>query len=223
MERARETKPCPLGTSGTCCRLCARWCSIAGHCAKRLRKREPDFEPVLERRIYHFINYAHGVWHIGQRDVNWVRISKDAYQQGFRLRHLGEILYVKLRSEFANIVGRVQVYLYTREDQVLALREVARDYYARRDARLAALRDEAVDTFYSCVLCQTFAPNHVCIVLPERVGFCGSVSWLDARAAYEIDPHGCNQSVPIRRGFGHGGRWVRRLQRVYPRKLSGRQ
>lgn len=173
------------------------------------RKMEPDFEPVLERHLHHFINYAHGVWHIGQRDVNWVRISKDAYRQGFRLRHLGEILYAKLKSEFANIVDRVQVRLYTEEEQVLTLRNMAREYYAGRDARLAALRDETVDTFYSCTLCQSFAPTHVCIVLPERVGLCGSVSWLDARAAYEIDPHGCNQPVPKGEVLdAAGGEWA---------------
>lgn len=159
------------------------------------RRMHEDFEPVLERRLHHFINYAQGVWHIGQRDLNWVRISKDAYTKGFRLRHLGEIICAKLKDEFANIVDRVQVTLYTREEEVVRLRDEARARYARRDARLAELRDENVDTFYTCTLCQTFAPSHVCVILPERMGLCGAVSWLDARAAHEINPHGCNQPV----------------------------
>ena len=154
-----------------------------------------DFEPVLERRVHHYINYAQGVWHIGQRDLTWVRISREAFNRGFRLRHLGEILCAMLKDEFARIVDRVQVALYTREDDVLRLRQEARARYAVRDARLENLSDESVDTFYACTLCQTFAPSHVCVVLPERVGLCGAVSWLDARAAHEINPHGCNHPV----------------------------
>jgi len=168
------------------------WIDVAG------RKMQEDFEPVLERRIHYFINYAQGVWHMGQRDINWLRISRDAYAAGFRLRHLGEILYSKLKSEFSSIVDRVQVRIVTGEQEVLELRETAWRYYADRDARLAELSDESVDTFYSCTLCQTFAPTHVCVVLPERVGLCGSVSWLDAKAAFEISPHGCNQPIPKR-------------------------
>ncbi|MGO0123155.1 acetyl-CoA decarbonylase/synthase complex subunit alpha/beta [Desulfothermobacter acidiphilus] len=160
------------------------------------RKMQEDFEPVIERRFHYFVNYAQGVWHMGQRDIIWVRISKAAFQAGFRVRHFGDILYAKIKSEFANVIDRVQVTIYTEEDKVLQLREEARQVYARRDARLKELSDEAVDTFYSCTLCQTFAPTHVCIVLPERVGLCGAVSWLDAKAAYEINPHGCNQPVP---------------------------
>ncbi|MEW6171637.1 MAG: acetyl-CoA decarbonylase/synthase complex subunit alpha/beta [Bacillota bacterium] len=160
------------------------------------RKMQEDFEPVIERRVHYFINYAQGVWHMGQRDLNWIRIAKSAFKQGFRLRHFGDILYAKIKSEFANIVDRVQVTIYTDEAKVMESREEARKIYARRDARLRALNDDTVDTFYSCTLCQSFAPTHVCVVLPERVGLCGSVSWLDAKAAYEINPHGCNQPIP---------------------------
>ncbi|RJX21298.1 MAG: CO dehydrogenase/CO-methylating acetyl-CoA synthase complex subunit beta [Ammonifex sp.] len=160
------------------------------------RKMQEDFEPVVERRVHYFMNYAQGIWHMGQRDLSWVRISKAAFRQGFRMRHFGDILYAKIKTEFANIVDRVQVTIYTDESKVIEMRENSRKIYARRDARLKALNDDTVDTFYSCTLCQSFAPTHVCVVLPERVGLCGSVSWLDAKAAYEINPHGCNQPIP---------------------------
>ena len=51
--------------------------------------------------------------------------------------------------------------------------------------------------FYTCTLCQSFAPSHICFVSPERTGLCGAVSWLDAKATYEIDPTGVCQPVPI--------------------------
>jgi acetyl-CoA synthase len=58
------------------------------------------------------------------------------------------------------------------------------------------MTDESVDTFYSCTLCQSFAPNHVCIISPERLGLCGAYNWVDGQAAYEITPTGPNQPVP---------------------------
>ena len=160
------------------------------------RKMQEDFEPVLERRIHYFCNYGEGLWHVAQRDIMWVRISKGAFEKGFRLRHIGDILYAKFKSEFASIVDRVQITIYSDEEKVKEMRETAREYYKKRDDRLKELRDEKVDTFYSCTLCQSFAPTHVCVIAPERVGLCGAVSWLDAKAAYEINPHGSNQPIP---------------------------
>jgi acetyl-CoA synthase len=160
------------------------------------RKFQEDFEPVVERRIHYYVNYGEGLWHIGQRDICWYRISKEAFNKGFRLEHLGRILYAKTKSEFAAIVDRVQVKIYTDEQKVRELMEEAKKKYAARDARLRELEDEKVDVFYSCTLCQSFAPTHVCVILPERTGLCGAVSWLDAKASYEINPHGCNQPIP---------------------------
>lgn len=162
------------------------------------RKMQPDFEPVLERQIHTFSNEAQGLWHMGQRDINWVRISKDAAKAGFKLEHIGKLLHAKYHDEYSSIVDKVQVKIFTDEKQVLKLRQQAQAVYAERDARLAGMQDEDVETFYSCTLCQSFAPNHVCVVSPERPGLCGAYSWLDCRAAYEITPSGPNQ--PISKG-----------------------
>jgi acetyl-CoA synthase len=159
------------------------------------RKMQEDFEPVLERRIHYYTNYGEGTWHVAQRDITWIRIGKDAYGKGLRLRHIGNILYAKFKSEFPSIVDRVQVTIVTDEAMVLKMRDEARMFYQKRDDRLRELRDETVDTFYSCTLCQSFAPTHVCLVSPQRVGLCGAVSWLDAKASFEINPHGPNQPV----------------------------
>ena len=63
------------------------------------------------------------------------------------------------------------------------------------DARLETLTDESVDVYYSCILCQAFSPSHVCVVTPERLGLCGAVSWLDAKATNELDPNGPCQII----------------------------
>ncbi len=162
------------------------------------RQMQGDFEGILERQIHLYLNHATGIMHIGQRHLAWIRISKDAFAQGFRLEHFGNILHAKLHDDYGNIVDKVAIRLITDEDELEDLSERAQQTYEARDARLAGLKDEEVDVFYSCTLCQTFAPNHVCVVSPERPGLCGAYDWLDCKAAHQISPEGCNQ--PIEKG-----------------------
>lgn len=162
------------------------------------RKMQKDFEPILERQIHRFVNYAMGIMHIGQRDMNWIRISKDAFSKGFRLKHLGVILHAMLHQEYNAIVDKVQVKLYTKKEDVVRISASVKEVFDQRDERISGMTDESVDTYYSCLLCQSFAPNHVCVVTPERLGLCGAYSWLDARASFEITPTGPNQ--PIKKG-----------------------
>jgi len=159
------------------------------------RAMEEDFEPILERQLHHLTNYAQGVMHIGQRDITWIRVSKSAKEKGFRLRHIGDIIYAKYHQEFSNIFDKVQVKIYTEEDKVKEVLEQALAVYKERDARIEGMTDENTDTFYSCTLCQSFAPNHVCIITPERTGLCGAYNWLDGKASFEINPTGPNQPV----------------------------
>jgi acetyl-CoA synthase len=162
------------------------------------RKMQEDFEPVLERQIHYFVNGASGIQHIGQRDIAWIRISKGAADKGFDLKHFGEILYARLHGDFGAIVDKVEVSIYTEPDLAAEWLEKAREAYSFRNVRLADLVDEAVDEFYSCTLCQSFAPDHVCVVSPERLGLCGAYNWLDCKASYQINPTGPNQ--PIQKG-----------------------
>jgi len=159
------------------------------------RKMQKDFEPILERQIHRFVNYAMGVMHIGQRDMIWIRISIDAFNKGFRLKHLGIILHAMLHQEYSAIVDKIQVKIYTKSTDVENLLVKAKLAFDSRDERLKGMTDESTETYYSCSLCQSFAPNHVCMITPERLGLCGAYSWLDARASYEILPTGPNQPV----------------------------
>ncbi len=159
------------------------------------RKMQKDFEPILERQIHRFLNYAFGLMHMGQRDMIWIRISKEAFVKGFRLKHLGVILHAMLHQEYSAIVDKVQVRFYTNQADVARLAVNAKKVFAERDERLKGMTDESVDEFYSCLLCQSFAPNHVCIITPERSGLCGAYSWLDAKASFEIIPTGPNQPI----------------------------
>ncbi len=162
------------------------------------RKMQEDFEPVLERQIHYFINGASGIQHIGQRDITWIRVSKAAAEKGFGLEHFGKILHARFHADFGAIVDKVQVTIYTDKAQMEAWLAKARAAYEKRNRRLADMTDTSVEEFYSCTLCQSFAPNHVCVVSPERLGLCGAYNWLDCKASHQINPTGPNQ--PIKKG-----------------------
>ena len=162
------------------------------------RSMQPMFEPVIERHIHSFLNEAMGVFHMGQRELIWMRIGKEAYAKGFRLKHLGTILHAKIHDSFNKIVDKVAVEIYTDLDQIQVLLPEAMASFEQRDQRSAGMTDESVEEFYSCALCQSFAPNHICIIKPERPGLCGAYTWLDGKSSYEIDPTGPNQ--PVRKG-----------------------
>lgn len=162
------------------------------------RKMQEDYEPILERQIHHLVNYAQGVMHIGQRDIAWYRIGKAAVEKGFTLEHLGKIIHAKYHQDFGAIFDKCQVKIYTEEDKVKEVVEQARSVYGDRDARIEGMTDETTDIYYSCTLCQSFAPNHVCVISPERTGLCGAYNWMDCKASHEINPTGPNQ--PIEKG-----------------------
>ncbi len=118
-------------------------------------------------------------------------------EKGFNLEHFGKILHARFHSDFGAIVDKVQVTIYTEEEQLKEWLEKAREAYDFRNKRLADLTDDAVEEFYSCTLCQSFAPNHVCVVSPERLGLCGAYNWLDCKASFSINPTGPNQPIKL--------------------------
>jgi acetyl-CoA synthase len=161
------------------------------------RQMQKDFEPVLERQFHYFVNGASGIQHIGQRDITWIRISNNAADKGFNLEHFGKILHARFHGDFGAIVDKVQVTIYTDPAKVEEWLGKARAAYDYRNKRLADLTDDKVEEFYSCTLCQSFAPNHVCVVTPQRLGLCGAYNWLDCKASFSINPTGPNQPIKL--------------------------
>ena len=168
----------------------ATYVEVAG---KRMQE---DFESVIERKFHAWFNYIEGVMHTGQRNQVRVRVSKSAFENGLRLQHFAEVLYFMIMDEFDAVVDKCQITLITDPAEAEKFRDqVAMPRYAQRDDRLASMTDEAVDRYYTCILCQSFAPAHCCVVTPERLGLCGAVSWLDAKATNELDPNGPCQPI----------------------------
>jgi len=159
------------------------------------REFQEDFESVLERRIHEYISCANGIFHMGQRSIVWVRISKEAHEKGFKIKDFGEILLAKMHTDFSKIVDRVQVKVFTDAKEIKSVLKQALKAYDERDDRIGGMTDEDVDEYYSCTLCQSYAPDHVCIVTPQRLGLCGAYTWLDCKASHQIDPHGPNEPV----------------------------
>ncbi len=156
---------------------------------------EEDLEGVLERRIHEFSNFIQGYMHLNSRDIIWCRLSKDAAKKGLSLYHVGQVLIDLFKSEWP-MIEKMQVKIYTDPEAVTKFRESAREVYDKRDSRLRGLKDEDVDVFYGCALCQSFAPQHLCTITPSRTSSCGSISWFEGRAAAKIDPNGPIFEIP---------------------------
>jgi len=160
------------------------------------RKMQRDFEGIMERQIHRWTSHAMGFMHTGQRDQIWCRISKKAFGAGFRLKHIGTILHAKLHDEYGGIVDKVAVRISSEPQKVKEVVARAGEAFTHRDDRIAGMTDESVDVFYSCTVCQSYAPDHVCVITPQRLGLCGAYNWLDGRANFEINPAGPNQPIP---------------------------
>ena len=160
------------------------------------KKMQVDFESVIERKFHAWFNYMEGVMHTGQRNQVRIRVSNAAYDADLRLKDFAEVLYVMIMDEFDAVVDKCQITLITDAAEAEKFRdEVAMPRYNQRDDRLASMTDEAVDRYFTCIMCQSFAPAHCCVVTPERLGLCGAVSWLDAKATYELNPNGPCQPI----------------------------
>lgn len=151
---------------------------------------EKDMEPVIERRIHMYANYIEGLSHLNQRNDIWIRLGKSSQKKGFTsLQELGEILVFLFTSELS-VIEKISVTLITDEKKVQEMLPEAMQVYQARDERLKGIKEEDVDVFYGCVLCQSFAPTHICVITPERIANCGAINWFDGRAAYKLDPEG---------------------------------
>jgi acetyl-CoA decarbonylase/synthase complex subunit beta len=151
---------------------------------------EPELEGVIERRIHAYCNFIEGFMHLNQRYDIWMRLSKKSFQKGLNsFEYIGKVLHRLFKSELP-IIEKMQVSFFTDPKKIKPLYEEALKTYEARDARARGLKDEEVDKFYGCILCQSFAPTHVCVITPQRYSNCGAISWFDGRAAASVDPKG---------------------------------
>jgi acetyl-CoA decarbonylase/synthase complex subunit beta len=153
-------------------------------------KLDEGLEGVIERRIHGYLNYIEGFMHLNQRYDIWIRLGKKSFQKGLNgFEPIGKVLYRLFKSELP-IIEKVQITFITDLAKLAELYPRALEDYESRDAKARGLKDEEVDTFYGCTLCQSFAPSHVCVITPQRYSNCGAISWFDGKASANIDPKG---------------------------------
>jgi acetyl-CoA decarbonylase/synthase complex subunit beta len=151
---------------------------------------DQSLEGVIERRIHGYLNYIEGFMHLNQRYDIWMRLGKKSFQKGLNsFEQIGKVLYRLFKSELP-IIEKVQITFITDPAKLSELYPNALADYEARDAKARGLKDEDVDKFYGCVLCQSFAPSHVCVITPQRYSNCGAISWFDGKASASIDPKG---------------------------------
>jgi len=157
---------------------------------------EEDLEGIIERRIHEFTNYINGFMHLNQRYDIWCRLSKEAFKKGLNsFTYIGKVM-IRLYKADLPIIEKIQVTFITDPKEVERMYHEALKIYEARDARARGLRDEDVEEFYGCTLCQSFAPTHVCVITPQRYANCGAISWFDGRAASKVDPKGPIFRIP---------------------------
>jgi acetyl-CoA decarbonylase/synthase complex subunit beta len=132
---------------------------------------------------------------MNQRQDIWIRLRKDSFNKGLNsLKILGDMLIFLYSSEI-DIIEKIQVTFITDGSKVEELLPRAMQVYGARDEKARGLREADVEEFYSCALCQSFAPTHICCITPERIANCGAINWFDGKAAYQLDPEGPIQAV----------------------------
>jgi len=151
---------------------------------------EQDLEGVIERHIHEYTNFVEGTMHLNQRYDIWIRIGKKSFQKGFNsFKILGQV-YQRLYKSELPIIEKIQVTFYTDTSKMDEIYNTAMTTYNARDERTRGLKDDDVDVFYGCTLCQSFSPTHMCVITAQRYANCGAISWFDGRAAARVDPKG---------------------------------
>jgi acetyl-CoA decarbonylase/synthase complex subunit beta len=160
------------------------WVDVAG------KEVEEELEGVIERRIHEFCNFIEGFMHLNQRYDIWLRLSKKSFERGLNsFTLIGKVLYRLFKSDLS-FIEKLQITFVTDPEKAKEMMKQAMEIYEARDARARGLKDEDVEEFYGCTLCQSFAPTHCCVITPQRYANCGAISWFDGRAAARVDPKG---------------------------------
>ena len=157
---------------------------------------EKDLEGVIERRLHEYVNFIEGFMHLNQRYDVQMRLSKKSFEKGFNsFKVMGEVLMRLYKSEMP-FIEKVMITFMTDPDTVKEWYEKSLEIYEARDAKARGMRDDEVDVFYGCSLCQSFAPTHLCVITPQRYANCGAISWFDGKATAKVDPKGPVFEIP---------------------------
>jgi acetyl-CoA decarbonylase/synthase complex subunit beta len=102
-------------------------------------------------------------------------------------QRVGETLIAAVRNEFPRIVKLRAEVIFDLERLNALSAEVAAERTQRKQ-EIAAATEETISEFVTCVGCSAFAPDHVCILTPERTPQCGrAYEFIKTGALYGYD------------------------------------
>ncbi len=100
---------------------------------------------------------------------------------------IGEALIAAVRNEFPNI-ARLRAEIILDRSRLQAMAAGVKEEMAQRAREIRSATEAGVPEFLTCVGCSAFAPDHVCIVTPERRPQCGrAYEFIKTGAHYGYD------------------------------------
>ena len=100
---------------------------------------------------------------------------------------IGEAMTALLQNEFPKL-DKIAVEINFDADQLRQIQPTIAQQIQQRHEEIESATDENVDVFYNCVGCSPFAPDHVCVISPERPPQCGKMyGQIKAGAIYGYD------------------------------------
>lgn len=161
-----------------------------------------DYDEFFLRQICgDFLEQVEGIMAVNARANQWFRVGKNVGDRITWPELLG-LLFGLAKSAFP-IVDAIEARVIIGSPEVGGaefIKEIVdndiRPKWEAAESRMVGIEDDDVDEFYGCTLCQSFAPNHVCMLAPERVPFCGIINYKSAEVSLEIDPFGYLVRIP---------------------------
>jgi len=102
-------------------------------------------------------------------------------------RIIGETLFAFIRHEFP-ILKEIKIEIFFGSKISDELIQLVREEKIQRENKINSTSEENIDHFYRCLSCSTFAPDHICILTPERTPQCGqSFGRIKTGALYTYD------------------------------------
>jgi len=155
-----------------------------------------EHEGFFERWAIDNHTRVEGVMYLNVRDTVWMRLHKRLKGRIDSFRYLPQAVMGIFMAQVPMVEAiESKIIIATEEIGGKELmheivEKECRPIWEARDAKVMELSDEDVDTFFGCTLCQSFAPNHCCVISPERTPFCGVINWDNIKVGIEIDPTG---------------------------------
>ncbi|MDY7036475.1 MAG: CO dehydrogenase/CO-methylating acetyl-CoA synthase complex subunit beta [Thermodesulfobacteriota bacterium] len=159
-----------------------------------------EYTEYFDRTVNQCWDHIEDVMLINARNTIWIRIGKIVAPK-LSFAKIAQLTMATFRTSMP-LLEKVQIQMIIGTEEIGGKEFMGRlleDYEKKwdiLDAKYMVLKDEDVDTFYGCTVCQTFAPNHVCVITPERLPYCGILSFNGAKVTMEVDPHGYVFMIP---------------------------